>query len=224
MKLPHITLDGFSEMVPNKELYAKGWTRKMIDTLGPSHRINHEGVPMWSRTHVETTLETPAFITQLIRALKAKTPMLYKMTPETLLLACETLYDLNKHIKARAFTAGTVQRSYRMKFILLQHLLDLGYVTETALETDTGLYRLTVEIEGRTFVWHQPKNQAKHFITSYVETTSTPNVVDSPIVNPKATAVFNAFEHNVISIVIAKFQAKLDTSVDLAQDEMVGCD
>lgn len=209
MKLPYITLDGFSPMVPNKELYAKGWTRKMIDTLGPWHGISHKGNPMWSREHVEATIPTPGFTVELIKALKAKTPMLHRdITSKILLTACEVLYDLNKHIKAKAITAGDIIRSYRMKFILLQHLLDTGYVTEIARETDTGLYRLTVEIEGRTFVWHQPENQAKRFITTYIETTSTPDTVDTPIINTDPTAVFNALEQVVISILVANFQAK----------------
>lgn len=212
-KLPYITLDGFSPMVPNKELYSKGWTRKMIDTLGPSIRKNPDGVPMWPRERVEATITTPAFTKELIKALKAKTPMLYKITPETILLACETLYDLNKHVKDKAFSAGDVQRSYRMKLLLLSYLLENGYVTEVARETDTNLFRLTVQVEGRTFVWHQPPNQAKYFITDYVETTSTPDVEDAPVKNPKATAVYATLEAIVISILVATLQAKLDASM-----------
>ena len=208
-----IRLSNFSQMVPDKELLAgKGWTRPMVALLGAPHRQTRKDgqtMSLWKQAHVIAVMQTDEFRKELLSLLASKATTKFIIDEALLLAACNAMYDINKHIKTKVYGYSYANRAYKLKYFLLQYLYANNYVTEVVYEVDTDLYRLTITIQGQTFIWHQPKNQAEKFIKSFVPVRSYNPDQDAEITSPDAYGLLDYVTDIVLSILLAE----LNTSV-----------
>ena len=189
---------------------SKRWTKAMIALLGKPERRNKDGVPSWSMQRIIATTQSSEFYQELVTLARKRLAELgVNKVPESLLnkdlivAGCTALYDLNKHIKAKKFTAASVKKAYELKTTLLEFLYENKYA-DLLYEEDTNLFRFTIHCYGREYVWHQPVNRCGHFIPSgYFTGWSSPVLQPDP---PPTTEPLQAMD-NLERVVLALFVA-----------------
>jgi hypothetical protein len=182
----------------------KNWTKGMIALLGaPVKRNDASGIVFFPQSAIATAKQSPEFVVELRKVAERELEALGGMLFEDVVAAgCEACYDLNKHIKAKKFTAATNNKAYDLKTNFIWYLYDNGFVSNLVFETDTLCYRFVVEIAGKTYVWHQPINRCKTF----VPTTNVPQVVSDKIeLDPAPATDSNEALRNLERVVLSLF-------------------
>lgn len=193
------------QSIPNGELIQKHWTPTMIALLGKPASYNAAQVPFFARHKIEHVMKSAEFESEALNLVNTRLLLLGGEMPvsnETLSAGCAALFDLNKHVKYKRFTARLVRKAYELKTILLRCLMDFGYVTDMVFEGDTQLFRFKVEIAGKTYIWHQP---CKKFVLSCLDGASQPSD-DCPVIDDSHHRVMKKFERVVLSLVADKMK------------------
>lgn len=182
-------------------MISKRWTPQMLDLLTPVAR-NDKGVKFYSVDDIYRVAQTPewnALLQKKIRKLLVNGTV-KPVTEAFLQETCEAMFNVNKHVKAKKFTAASVKKAYEMKAYLLWRLYKLGYVTRIVLEQETNFYRFQILVNGRTYDWHQPPNQMGHYKFTETTVVNRTQVNDGIITNNDHEQALAQLEQAILSL------------------------
>jgi hypothetical protein len=198
-----LSTNHFAEIwVSLNELRAKKWTETMIKLVGkPVRYVEKSGTPMFLKSRIDEVMQMPQFKTELVKVLGNRLSLHKGALPVdeyTLAEGCEVLYHLNKHAKAKKFTASDVKMIYTLKSFFIRYMYENGHVNELVFETDTNLYRFTILIGGKKYTWHQPMEVMMYAV-------NCPHVIsdgidETPTEPTDHIEVLNRFERVVLSL------------------------